>query len=333
MKFSDLDKNLVTEAEGVLSRAGTKLKKKLGPTKKIRQRATGKAEIQQQALDIKSQFHNWAGKNDLDSTVGAFKEFLDGEYPQLASYVDDVAVKLKFKEKEVEKPQAQPADSEKADEVGDEEQEDMVSPEEMTGEKPSGEQSEEEIRAAYAKQGEEAEAEAKELGAEDDEVEEEVDMSASIYESRLAYLLIEETKLKDNQLDTLIVRVLQAAQRTGKKVSTGDSEKEAEPKKKEKKLPGSLRQKVSDVLVGDASRSHRARQERKAGIAADDESTTSSSSPSLSDNEIEQVKNRLDKFGADVKNVIRKQSIDDKIKRKMSDEIDDLVAEILNNSF
>lgn len=250
MKFSDLDKNLVTEAEafdktqGKMSRMGTKLKSKLGPTKGMRQRATGKAQIQQQALDIKSEYMEYVGANDLDMTAGTLKQFLsDNNYENLAKEVDEVAVKLKFKQKEVEKPQAQPADAEKAEVVtGDEEQEDMVSPEEMTGEKPSGEQSEEEIRAAYAKQGEEAEAEAKELGAEEDEVEEEVDMSASIYESRLAYFLIEEMKLKDNQLDTLLVRVLQAAGAGGKKASTDDSEQtQAEPDEKPEKKDSLLK--------------------------------------------------------------------------------------------
>ncbi len=258
MKFSDLDKTLTTEAEafdktqGKMSRMGTKLKSKLGPTKGMRQRATGKAQIQQQALDIKSEYMEYVGANDLDMTAGTLKQFLaDNNYENLAAKVDEIATKLKFKEPEKkpeDEPKAQPDDSadQKADEVGDEEQEELLSPEEMTGEKPSGEQSEEEIRAAYAKQGEEAEAEAKELGAEDDEeVEEEVDMSASIYESRLAYFLIEEIKLKDNQLDTLLVRVLQAAGAGGKKASTDDSEQaQAEPEPEKK---GSLLKKAGKI--------------------------------------------------------------------------------------
>ena len=221
MKFSDLDKNLLTEAEafdkkqGKMARMGTKLKSKLGPTKGMRQRATGKSQIQQQALDIKSEYMEYVGANDLDRTAGTLKQFLsDNNYEHLADKVDEIAIKLKFKDKEPEKepeqePKAQPDDSadQKADEVDPgEEQEDMISPEEMTGEQAP----------------------------EEDEVEEEVDMSASIYESRLAYLLIEDKKLKDNQLDTLLVRVLQAAGAGGKKSSAGDSEQaKAEPEEKE----------------------------------------------------------------------------------------------------
>lgn len=246
MKFSDLDKNLVTEApaadggdkEGKLARMGTKLKQKLGPTKGMRQRATGKAEIQQQGLDIKGEFQNWIGKFGKPITVGSFKEFANAEYPNLVNFIDKVAVDLEFapakKEKEPEEepkaePQAQPDDSadQKADVVDpDEEQEELLSPEEMTGEK----------------------------SADEDEVEEEVDMSASIYESRLAYFLIEEAKLKDNQLDTLIVRVLQAAQSGGKAVSTGDSEKaQAEPEEKESllKKAGKMYNKGMNVAFGE----------------------------------------------------------------------------------
>ena len=247
MKFSDLDKNLVTEAEafdkkqGKMARMGTKLKSKLGPTKGMRQRATGKAEIQKQALDIKSEYMNWVGANDLDRTAGTLKQFLsDNNYEHLADKVDEIAIKLRFKDKEPEKepeqepeqePKAQPDDSadQKADEVDPgEEQEDMISPEEMTGEQAP----------------------------EEDEVEEEVDMSASIYESRLAYLLIEDKKLKDNQLDTLLVRVLQAAGAGGKKPSTSSSsqtEPSQEPEEKESllKKAGKLGKKAMKGAFGD----------------------------------------------------------------------------------
>ena len=271
MKFADLDKDLTTEAEafdkkqGKIARAGTKLKAKLGPTKGMRQRATGKAEIQQQALDIKSEYMSWVGANDLDRTAGTLKQFLsDNNYQHLADKVDEIAVRLKFKEPEKapeDEPKAQSDDSadQKADEVSPgEDQEELLSPEEMTGKKSaSGEQSEEEVKAAYAKQGEELEAERKARGDDpkDDEVEEEVDMSASIYESRLAYFLIEEIKLKDNQLDTLLVRVLQAAGAGGGSGPSSEksADKPAEKPKKDSllKKAGKAYNKGMNVAFGD----------------------------------------------------------------------------------
>jgi hypothetical protein len=258
MKFSELDKNLLTEApaadggskEGKMARMGTKLKKKLGPTKNIRNRASGKAEVQQQALDIKQQFQKWAGANDMPNTAKSLIAFFQDETnnyaEKYAAAVPEVAVKLQFEPEGFDretsnqasdeapagkpdatgKQQAQPDDSadQKADEVNpDEEQEDMVSPEEMTGEA-------------------------------DEEVEEEVDMSASIYESKLAYYLMEDTKLKDNQLDTLLVRVVQAV--GGKPQQQQQQEPEASEEKpgmmkKLAKGAGKLSKKAAKGLVGD----------------------------------------------------------------------------------
>ena len=224
MKFSDLDKNLVTEAEafdkkqGKLNRMGTKLKSKLGPTKGMRQRATGKAQIQQQALDIKSEYMEWVGANDVDVTASTLKQFLaSSNYENLAKKVDDVAVKLKFKDKEVEPDK------------GDDEELTVSSPPDSSEDPDATGDKSKKINPPDEEADLELEPE--------DEVEEEVDMSASIYESRLAYLLIEDKKLKDNQLDTLLVRVLQAAGAGGKKSSASDTEQpKAEPEKKDSLL-------------------------------------------------------------------------------------------------
>jgi len=225
MKFSDINENLTEAPEGMLARAATAVKKKVGPTKKIRQRAAGRQSIQKQALGIKDQFHTWAGENSKGSSVEDFKAFASENYPKLAAVIDNVAAELKFAKSKPEsepKPKSDDSADQQANAVDPEqEQEDMISPEEMTGEKGKpGEQSEEEIRAAYGKKGDELEAKRKAQGGElaDESVEEDaddaepkVDMSASIYEARLNRILMLERDLKDNQLDTLIFRSIQAA--------------------------------------------------------------------------------------------------------------------------
>jgi len=247
MKFSDLDNELLTEAppggtQGKLSRAATKIKKKVGPTKKMRQRATGKAEFQQQALDIKNQFHEWAGGRDLATTAKSLRDFfLDPENNYGEKYADAVeqtAVKLKFEQPGFlggdEEPTPDPEGEGTPKAGGDEVDGDNLELEKDDEPKDAkGEQSEEEVRAVYGKQGDELEAKRKAQGGElaDESVEEDaddaepkVDMSASIYESRLSYFLIEDTKLKDNQLDTLLVRLLQAVGTSGGQAAPADKE-------------------------------------------------------------------------------------------------------------
>jgi hypothetical protein len=245
MKFSDLDKNLVTEAEafdkkqGKLNRMGTKLKSKLGPTKGMRQRATGKAQIQQQALDIKSEYMEWVGANDVDVTAGTLKQFLaSSNYEHLADKVDDVAVRLEFKDKEAEPDK------------GDDEELTVSSPPDSSEDPDATGDKSKKINPPDEEADLELEPE--------DEVEEEVDMSASIYESRLAYLLIEDKKLKDNQLDTLLVRVLQAAGAGGKK-SSSEEKPEAKPEAKPEKGESKYRKfmnKASKVAFGDLERAN-----------------------------------------------------------------------------
>jgi len=273
MKFSDLDKNLLTEApaadggskEGKMARMGTKLKKKLGPTKQMRNRAEGMSEVQDEALNIKQAFQKWAGSQGAPNTAKSLIAFFqNNNYNEAyAEKVPEIAVKLQFEpegfDRETEKPADEPTADQKpdatgnqepqADEVGDEEQEELISPEEMTGEKSSsGEQSEEEVRAAYAKQGEELEAKRKaspdgelqdeSVEEDSDDSEPKVDMSASIYESRLAYLLMEDTKLKDNQMDTLLVRLVQAV---GVKSQPQQQEPQQEPQADEPKKDSLLK--------------------------------------------------------------------------------------------
>jgi hypothetical protein len=296
MKFSDLDNKLeeapdLSKIKGKLQRAGTKLKKHTPFNKEARLKAAAKDETQQLGLKIKDKFHSWLGSTGKPQTVSSFKNFLSKAMPEYARFVDEVAVQLKFT-----KPEPDP----EPEATGDEDLA-VASP---SSEDPDATGDKSKKVAAPEKEAE------LELEPEE-EVEEEVDMSASIYESRLAYFLIEETKLKDNQLDTLIVRVLQKAKADGAEVA-GDKESQS-----------------SDEVSKTADKVS------KAKAPADDEelSVASPGYDKVSSDDIEAIKDRLDEFGDDVKDIIRKTIKDDSLAKEVSNKIDNLVYDMINDSF
>ena len=286
MKFSDIHENL-TEApeafdakQGLMKQAKTKIKKKLSPTKKGREQAQVEDDTKQAAKQIKSQYNKWmaqTGGAGAKASTASFLEFAKQHATELAKHVEDVAKKLEL-EIPAEAPEENPEQTATPDDSADQqvapdangEQEDMISPEEMTGEKDAnGEQSEEEVRAAYGKQGDDLEAKRKADGGElaDESVEEDaddaepkVDTSASIYEARLNTFLLFEKEMSDNQLDTLIVRVIQAAAKGGDSASTSASTQQQQqqqqslpqrPGTEEKPEKGDgWRQKISKALTG-----------------------------------------------------------------------------------
>jgi len=271
MKFTDINQELteapdLSKIKGKLQRAGTKIKSKNPLSKEMRTKSSAKANVQQTGLKIKDQFHAWVGETGSEQTLEDFKAFIDQNMQELSGVFDEVALELKFKKPEPEpepEPEAQADDSadQQVDATSGEDQEDMISPEEITGEKGKpGEQSEEEVRAVYDKQGEELEAKRKAQGGElaDESVEEDaddaepkVDMSASIYESRLKALLTEATKLNDNQLDTLIVRLMQRAKKGGATQPAAEKPAAEKPAAEPEKEKGDgWRQKFSKAMTG-----------------------------------------------------------------------------------
>jgi hypothetical protein len=303
MKFSDLDKQLdeapdLSKIKGKLQRAGTKLKQHTPFNKEARLKAKKKVGVQNIALGIKDEYHEWQGETGSEQTLGSFVEFLKASHPSYAPHAEKMAVKLKYKKPEPAKKDneelsvARPSDSEDPDATGDKSKK---------------------VDAPEKEADLELEPEELEL-----EVEEEVDMSASIYESRLQYFLLYEDdnkiKLKDNQLDTLLVRTLQAVKKAGGDIggSAGKAEKSDEVSKTADKVS-------------------------KAKAPVDDEEELSVARPSygkVSSDDIDAIKDRIDEFGDDIKDIIRRQKgVEDSIKKEMSDKIDDLVLDMISNSF
>lgn len=295
MKFTDIDNNLeeapdLSKIKGKLQRAGTKLKKHTPFNKQARLKAKKLGGIQQTALGIKDEYHEWQGETGSKQTLGSFIEFLNATYPSYTPHAEKMAVKLKYKE-------APKTDDEKLS-VARPSDEDP----DVTGDKSK------KVPAPEKEADLELEPE--------EEVEEEVDMSASIYESRLQYFLLYEDdnkiKLKDNQLDTLLVRTLQAVKKAGGNV--GGSSDSAEK---------------SDEVSKAADKVSKAK-------APDDEelSVARSGYDRISSDDIQAIKDRIDEFGDDIKEIIRRQAgVEDSIKKEMSDKIDDLVYDMIENSF
>jgi hypothetical protein len=108
------------------------------------------------------------------------------------------------------------------------------------------------------------------------------------------------TELKDNEIDTLFVRMLQAQGKDKGGPVSSDSESED-----------------GEAVAGNKS-----------------SSKSASSQMSLDDNEIEKLKDRLDEFENDLKNIIRKQSsIDDNAKKELTNSIHSLLVDMLADSF
>lgn len=232
MKMSDINENLSEAPEDLkpnlkgrpntlAQRLKQKVKKHTPFSAKKRGEAEYKDKIFQLAKSLKNKFaqHMQDYPDGTVPTVAHMEEFFkDSEYE---AYVNQVSIDLKFREEQKSEPEA-PKDG--GDVKGDQP--------ELEKEKPT-EPSEKEVRAVYKKQGEELEAEriAKggELGEEVDEEDEgkPSNTSASIYESRLRSMLFE---LRDNEIDTLIVRIIQAQQRS----KGGPAKPSPEPEAKQK---------------------------------------------------------------------------------------------------
>jgi len=222
MKFSDLDENLVTEApHGLGKRIAAKAQSKIAPGKEQRRRGATKDRVYSLAKQIKNDWKNWlTASYDNPKHEASMEDFL--LFMQNNTGLGEVAEEMAKKKY----PNSFASTSDPETEVGSDEVDgNDLEPEKDKEPDARGDQSEEEVRAAYKQQGDELEAERKARGDDpkDGDVEEEVeedaddaepkvDMSASIYESRLRLKLFE---LRDNQIDTLIVMTLQQAAKMG----------------------------------------------------------------------------------------------------------------------
>lgn len=250
MKMFDINKNLSEAPDlkgnvkgrpnSLAQRLKQKVKKHTPFSAKKRGEAEYKDQIFKQAQELKNDFakHMQNYKPGTIPTVAHLEEFFkDTEYEK---YVNQVAIDLRFREAE---PKAEVKPEPKTDKTNDkEETKDAgltkvggdVKGDELEKEKKP-EQSEKEIRAAFKKQGDELEAERIAKGGELDEEEDDdtsSNISASIYESRLRNMLFE---LKDNEVDTIIVRIIQASNRTkgGPSTPATDEIAKQSPRKKE----------------------------------------------------------------------------------------------------
>ena len=258
MKFDDLNNNLnegpFTGPAGFTKRAKAKLQKNIPFARQQQRRGAAKDKIYAKAKEIKDDLKSFMAKTG-EEEIG-MKDFLDwvqtnheGEYDGILAAAKKIHSNL-F-------PKDSKADQENQG-AGDEPKQQQKAKDPNV--------SDEEIAQAHAKIAADAEAEAEELGAEDerqdlkaskgDDEEPPKDTSASIYESRFAAILAEaeaevdqslaasadgqisNDKLEDNQIDTLIVRGIQAQRKlagTGKtKQIAAEPEQQAAPKEEPK---------------------------------------------------------------------------------------------------
>jgi hypothetical protein len=246
MKLSDIDKSLNEAPVGKLGRLANKLKKNMPFNKDMRDEAAGEEVTQLAANELWSSFNTWLGKakaSGIDPnaiTVAQLGEFfrsegfektaLDVIQDAAMAKAGQVAAAGAAKGTEPEQPEpAKPADdsgyeNQKADEVGDEEQEELLSPSEILDKKQDEkEQSEEEIRKAYAEYF--------------------ADLQSESLESRLALMLFEEEGIQlptfsKKEVEKLILKIVGSvhrenpeglAQRVNKYVRGQDDEVTASP--------------------------------------------------------------------------------------------------------
>ena len=134
MKFSDLDKQLdeapdLSKIKGKLQRAGTKLAQHTPFNKEARLKAKAKGDLQQTALGIKDEFHQWQAKTGSEQTAKEFLNFLGQAYPEYVQAAKEMAVKLKQmqpettpdsgKDDDKKMSVSKPSDSEDPDATGD----------------------------------------------------------------------------------------------------------------------------------------------------------------------------------------------------------------------
>lgn len=242
MKFSDINENLT---EGPLSgpagfgkRVKAKAQKHLTPFNKVQQRVgTAKDKQYKEAKKIKQEFMVWKKMEGMSPkvypTMPAFLEWIKGVDAKLGAAVEKVARSDKdyadfFTPAIDDKGKVTQTASDPKVKVRDDDPD-------ATGDKSK------KVKAP------EKDAE---LELADEEVEEEVDMSASIYESRLRAFLNEDgedvgvqnsKQLADNQIDTLIVKGIELRDKGGVKADAdvqkaADGIANAKPKSDEDEL-------------------------------------------------------------------------------------------------
>ena len=293
MKFDDLNDNLneapISGPSGFAQRAKAKLQKQAPFMRTTQKKGAAKDALFKKAKDIKNELKVWMGEiGKQEIGMKTFLDWMNKKHPDNAEGVLAAAKEIhtnlfpKAPEKEKQDIQKQvPTDditySTQVDQKG--------APVKKKKAERSPEE-EEQIKKAYGPGGtvaKGAEAEAKELSSEDDtqdlkaskgdDKEPKVDTSASIYETRFQAILEAETDqslaasadgeisndpLKDDQIDTLIVKGLQkqkelagtGASKVAAKQKTTEPESEVEQpavadKKAEKAAPKAGKEKAA----------------------------------------------------------------------------------------
>jgi len=240
MKMSEINETLVEAPEAYNAKQTrgkaikNKFKKHTPFNKAARDKATIEDETRKEAKGIKQEFKKWMASTNSAMTGEEFINFITQKHSDLAPFATDVAVNLKMYQ-----PPAKPA----ADPAAD--------PAAAAAPAPSGDiaGTEETPKATSPATADETDPLEKEL--EDpntgdlpeeagEDKEPKIDTSASIYESRFRRIQLLERDLKDNDIDTLIVRLIQAGRKGGVSVgqsptqspSNAGSEQEASAKKK-----------------------------------------------------------------------------------------------------
>lgn len=307
MKFTDINENLTegpfSGPAGFGKRAKAKLQKNMPFAKGQQRRGKKKDEMFAKAKEIKDELMDWKAEafasGNGEKEPLSMQQFLDwakSHNPKLGQAIEAVA----RSDKDYADFFAQAVDKkgEQSSTASDEKVKPRAEPEKYSDEEKAA------IKQKYA---DDAEAEAKELGSEDDDANEsveedsddaepKVDMSASIYESRLRAFLNEDEDvgvnkaktLADNQIDTLIVKGL-------------EKQKQHSPSK-------ASNDKDPDEYVA---------------------SSPNADTRKISDEEADRVSEYIENFmRTRVIELIDDANIDKSEKQKMASELDDIIAEI-----
>ena len=185
-----------------------KFKKHTPFNKAARDKATIEDETRKEAKGIKQEFKKWMASTNSAMTGEEFINFITQKHSDLAPFATDVAVNLKMYQPPA-KPAADPAaDPAAAAAPATAPSGDVAGDSDTVADKVDGDNLElAPDDAATGKQDITA--------SKGDDEKPKIDTSASIYESRFRRIQLLERDLKDNDLDTLIVRLIQAGRKGG----------------------------------------------------------------------------------------------------------------------
>ena len=340
MKFTDLNDNLnegpISGPAGFAKRAKAKLQKNVPFARQQQAQGKAKDKLFKQAKEIKDELKVWMG--EIGKKEIGMKTFLDwvnnrfpSQYDGILTAAKDIHTNLFPKDSKADIQNQVSTDgvnySVELDKTGAPKKE--VKPEQYSDEEKAA------IKKKYA---DDAEAEAKELGSEDEKQDvkaskgedekPKVDTSASIYESRFRAILeadtdqslaasadgkISDDPLKDDQIDTLIVKGLQKQQElagTGKSKTKPEGDSDWETAQAEEKPEAGA---------------------TSAKAAKSEKPAKAPSSGKLSDQDFSNLADKVQEvLRGGVRKIIQKANIDEGEKKKMLSELDTFIVNSIN---